>query len=95
MGDFFRGIGAALIARSEPPTLDAVHGALDNHAAAMAELRRAGITRDLPGEEVGRIFAFGFALEQLRSDLVDLLNRAGELARAAREPSERRDQPQG
>jgi uncharacterized membrane protein YccC len=95
VGEFFRRIGAALIARSEPPALGDVLAALDNYAAALAELRRAGITRDLPGEEAGRIFAFGFALEQLRSDLVDLLNRAREFAGAAREPSERRDPPQG
>jgi uncharacterized membrane protein YccC len=72
MGDFFRGTGAALIARSEAPELDGVIAALDNYAAAMAELRRSGVTRDLPGEGVGRIFALGFALEQMRSDLMDL-----------------------
>ena len=95
MGDFFRGIGAALIARSEPPELDGVIAALDNYAAAMAELRRSGVTRNLPGEEAGRIFALGFALEQMRSDLADLLNRAREFVGAGREPSERRDQPEG
>jgi hypothetical protein len=35
-------------------------------------LRSEGLTIPLSSEEVERIFAFGFALEQLRNNLADL-----------------------
>jgi uncharacterized membrane protein YccC len=76
---FLRASAKAVASGGAAPALDAVDGALDRYGAAMAELRRAQLTRDLPAEEAGRIFALGFALEQLRSDLRDLANRAGEL----------------
>ena len=83
IGEFLRGTGAALARRRDPPAFDAVAAALDGYAAAMAELRREHLTRDLSDEEAGRIFALGFGLEQLRRDLGDLSSRAAECARAA------------
>jgi hypothetical protein len=49
--------------------------ALDDYAAAMAEVRRQGMTRDLSGEAASRIFGLAFALEELRHDLGDLADR--------------------
>jgi hypothetical protein len=46
----------------------------------MAELRRLGMTRELPDDAVGRIFSLAFALEQLLRDLGDLHDRAQEFA---------------
>ena len=63
---------AALIARSTAPPLEALEAALDAYAAAVAAARRERLTRDLPGEVVERIFALGFALEQLRQHFIDL-----------------------
>ncbi len=91
LGAFLRAAGKALAGGGDPPGLESVDGALDRYAAAMAELRRAQLTQGLPGEETGRIFALGFALEQLRGDLRDLRDRARELrageAGSAAEPS--------
>ena len=49
---------------------------------AMDALRAQGATRDLSGEEVGRIYALRFGFEQLGDDLADLSARASELARS-------------
>jgi uncharacterized membrane protein YccC len=91
IGQCLRATGAALALRREPPALDAVIDAIDQYVAAMADIRRAGITRDLPGDEAGRIFAIGFALEQLRSDLHDLVSRAHDFAGTPPQPAPSRD----
>ena len=70
--DYLRGSSAALIARRNPPPLDAVDAAFDGYEAEIATLRREGLTRDLPGDAVERFFALGFALEQLHRDFRDL-----------------------
>jgi uncharacterized membrane protein YccC len=69
---YLRETAAALRGRRAPPSLDAVDPALDGYAAEMAALRREGLTRDLPTDEVERIFVLGFALEHLRQHLEDL-----------------------
>jgi uncharacterized membrane protein YccC len=80
LGGFLRAAATALASGGPPPSLAAVDGALDRYGAAMAELHRGPLTRDLPGDEAGRIFALSFALEQLRGNLHDLADRARELA---------------
>lgn len=77
---FLRDAGAALLQRRAPQSLDPVARALDTYADEIAALRRDGIVRALPGDTVGRLFAFGFALEQLRNDLQDLESRVRECA---------------
>jgi uncharacterized membrane protein YccC len=77
----FLGAAAGAIARDAAlPTLDAVAAAVAGYTAAMAELRRLGMTRELPDDAVGRIFSLAFALEQLLRDLGDLHDRAQEFA---------------
>ena len=70
--DYLRGSSAALIARRNPPPLDAVDAAFDGYEAEIAALRREGLTPDLPGDAVERLFALGFTLEQLRRNFEDL-----------------------
>jgi uncharacterized membrane protein YccC len=82
IADYLRASALALSARRGPPPLDAVEAALDGHAAEMAALRREGLTRELPDDAVERIFALGFALEQLRLHLRDLARCVGEFAPA-------------
>jgi uncharacterized membrane protein YccC len=84
--DYLHRSAAALLARRNPPPLDAVGAALDGFAAEMAALRREGLTRTLALECVERIFALGFALDQLHRNLNDLARCVAESAqpRAAR-----------
>ena len=70
--DYLRSSGAALLARRAPPSLDAVESALSAYAADIAALRREGVTRSLPGDAAERLFAIGFALEQMHQNFQDL-----------------------
>jgi uncharacterized membrane protein YccC len=80
---FLRDAGTALAARQPPPTLDSVDTAFDRYAADMAELRRAHLTQDQSDDATARLFALGFALEQLRRDFNDMSSRIAELAQSA------------
>jgi hypothetical protein len=82
--DYLRGSSAALIARRKPPPLDAVDTAFDSYGGEIAALRREGLTRDLPGDAVERLFALGFALDQLHRDFKDLEQRVMEYMRSTR-----------
>jgi len=71
----------SLAGRQPAPPLDALNKTFADYAAGVSELRRAGVTRDLSDEEATRIFALGFALDQLRRNLGDLNQRVAEFAR--------------
>jgi hypothetical protein len=70
--DYLRGTSAALMARRNPPPLNAVDASFESYAVEIAELCREGLTPDLPGDEVERLFALGFTLEQLRRNFKNL-----------------------
>ncbi len=70
--DYLRASAAALQAHRTPPALDAVDTALNTYAAEMEALRRERLTRNLSVEDVERLFALGFALQQIRNNLTDL-----------------------
>jgi uncharacterized membrane protein YccC len=70
--DYLRASGAALTARGTPPPLGDVDAALDGFAAELAAIRREGLTRGWTNEAVERLFALGFALEQMHQNLRDL-----------------------
>ena len=78
--DYLRGCSGALLARQGPPSLEAIQAALDGYDAEFAAMRREGLTRDLSDDTVERIFALGFALEQLRRNFSDLGRCVAELA---------------
>ena len=80
---FLRACADALRDRKHPPVPDAVDQALANFIATVQGLRREGATRALPAENLGRLYALGFALEQLRQNSEDFRNRVTECARAA------------
>jgi uncharacterized membrane protein YccC len=69
---YLRACSAALLARRPAPSLAAVGPALQEYAAAIAALRHERLIRDLSADEVERIFALSFALEQLHAEFVDL-----------------------
>lgn len=77
----FTGIGASLEDRRPAPNLIPVEQAIAHYAHEVAEVRETGQTRGLAGEIVGRTFAVGFALDQLKTNLKDLASRTGERAR--------------
>jgi uncharacterized membrane protein YccC len=70
--DYLRASAAALQAHRTPPALDAVDAALNTYAAEIEALRRERLTRNLSIEDVERLFALGFALQQIRNNLTDL-----------------------
>ena len=69
-----------LIGRRGPPPLDAVDAALSAFGAWIDDARRHRLMRDLPSDTVERVFALGFALEQLRKNFIDLARCATEFA---------------
>lgn len=76
-----RATGAAMTDRQPPPPIEPIHRAIESYDAAITALREDGTTRKLSVDDVGRLFALGFAFDQLRDHLSDLMNRAAESAR--------------
>jgi uncharacterized membrane protein YccC len=77
--DYLRACSGALVARQGPASLVATEAALDGYDAEFAAMRREGLTRDLSDETAERLFALGFALEQLRRNFSDLARCITEL----------------
>ncbi len=69
---YLRSSGAALRARRAPPSLEAVELALEAYEAEIDAFRREGLTRNLSGDAAERLFAIGFALEQMHRNFKDL-----------------------
>jgi uncharacterized membrane protein YccC len=80
---FLNEAGVAVVRRQPPPPIEPFAVALGNYEAGIAVLRREGLTRNLSADAVGRLFAVGFALEQMHRDLRDLGQRMAEVARRA------------
>ena len=78
--EFLRGSGAALTQPRGPPSLEPVEASLKAYEAEVASLRGEGLTRALSTGEVERLFALGFALEQLCANLADLSQRLQDYA---------------
>jgi uncharacterized membrane protein YccC len=79
--EYLRQSGEALATRRAPAPLGAAEAALDGCADAFAAIRHEGLTLGLPVDSVERIFALGFALEQVRHNLRDLERCVREAAR--------------
>ncbi len=79
---FLRACGSALSARKGPPPLEPFEAALASYNAALASVRREGLTRALGTEAVERLFALGFTLEQMHQHFRDLARVVTEFARA-------------
>jgi len=79
--DYLRQCGEALSTRRNSPPVAPADTALDDFATALAEARREGLTLELPVDAVERVFALGFALEQLRRNFRDLERCVSEAAR--------------
>lgn len=75
-----RDLGGALAEGRAPERAGAMAEAVGAYRSALDEMRRRQLTRTLPTDAVWRLFGAGFALEQFRRDLDDLVERARELA---------------
>jgi uncharacterized membrane protein YccC len=80
-GSTLKELGGWLTSRKRQFTLDPLEAALDGFGSQIAAIRRDHLTRDLSSDVVERLYALGFSLEQLRQDLRDLADRAGEWSR--------------
>jgi uncharacterized membrane protein YccC len=79
---FLRTSAGALRERKIPPALDVVEQALAKFIATIEELRREGATQGLSADDIGRLYALEFALEQQRQNFVDFRDRVTECAGA-------------
>jgi uncharacterized membrane protein YccC len=70
-----------------PDDFNTLATAVRDYRAAVEEMRQAGMTDPLSTEELGRLFAIGFALDQLRRDLDDLIDVARETSRLGKRGS--------
>jgi uncharacterized membrane protein YccC len=80
-GDYLRQSADALSARRNAPPVAPVNTALDDFATAVTEARREGLTLPLPVDDVERVFALAFALDQLRGNFRDLERAVSEAAK--------------
>jgi len=62
----------ALLAHAGPPPLEAFERAVAAYEKDVEAARADGLTRVLPADGAERFFAVGFALEQMRQNLLDL-----------------------
>jgi uncharacterized membrane protein YccC len=79
--DYLRQSADALAGRKNAPPRAPVDAALDDFATGLADARREGLTLVLPVDDVERVFALGFALEQLRRNFGDLERCVSEAAK--------------
>jgi len=70
----------ALSAGRSPAPSEAMADAIGAYRASIDELRRSKRTRALPTDTLWRMFGAGFALEQFRRDLDDLVERVEDFA---------------
>lgn len=85
-GEYLRASGIALKAGNEAPPLAAVEAAVEAFAAEVAVLRREGLLRELPTDDVERFYTLSFALEQLHRNFDDLARCLTEFAQPADAP---------
>jgi uncharacterized membrane protein YccC len=69
---YLRACSTALLAHGSPPPIDAFERALAAYEKDVETARADGLTRVLPADGAERFFAVGFALEQMRTNLLDL-----------------------
>ncbi len=81
------GLAQSLKTRNPPPDASSFETTLHTFVGETEALRSHALLHDLPYGSFGQVFALGFAFEQFRKDLEDLMARTQELA--AHRPSEK------
>ena len=79
--EYLRNASAALVSREACPPIDSFESAFDSYSGEVAAIRREGGTRGLSNEEVERLFALGFSLEQMHRNFGDLARCIADFAR--------------
>ncbi|WP_134725678.1 FUSC family protein [Paracoccus luteus] len=75
-----QGICRLLAGQDVPDDFSTLASAVRDYRIAVEEMQRAGLTQTLPTADLGRLFGIGFALEQLRRDLDDLIELSREVS---------------
>ena len=76
-----RSTSRILAGEQMPDDFNTLATAVRDYRAAVEEMRQAGMTDPLSTDELARLFAIGFSLDQLRRDLDDLIEVARETSR--------------
>jgi uncharacterized membrane protein YccC len=74
-----RRVGQVLAGQQAPDDSNSLAQAVRAYRVAVDEMRQAGMTRSLSTAALGRLFGIGFALDQFRRDLDDLIERSREI----------------
>lgn len=69
---YLRNSAAALVAHGPPPLLTATETAFEAYAEEIRAIRREGLMRSMPSDELEHLFTLGFALDQLHQHFRDL-----------------------
>jgi uncharacterized membrane protein YccC len=77
-----QGLAKALRTRTAPPDATSFQAALHSFVSETEALRTHALSLDLPYGSFGQVFSLGFAFEQFRKDVEDLLARTEDLASA-------------
>jgi Fusaric acid resistance protein-like len=92
--EYLDGTAAALASRASPPPLHSVETALEDYTSEIGVLRRQGLTRHLSGGEMERLFALGFAFDQLADHFADLARCVREWAERPNADTKRESKPE-
>jgi Fusaric acid resistance protein-like len=72
VGNYLLATARALSAGGSPPSAVQVDAPMNAYSSEVTAIRAAGLTKALSANEVEQLFTLGFALDQLRSNLIDL-----------------------
>ena len=78
--EFLRASAASLREQRPPPSFAEADAAFRDYIERFSAVRRSGSTHDMGSEAAERLFALGFALEQLREHFVEVHRVVGEWA---------------
>ena len=73
-----RSIRKFLAGEYVPDDFNTLREAVRDYRTGLEDMRRTGVTNSLSTAELARLFGIGFALDQLRRDLDDLIEAAKE-----------------
>ena len=70
--EYLLATAGALSTGGSPPSVAHVDAPVNGYSSAVTAIRAAGLTKALSANELEQLFTLGFALDQMRSNLIDL-----------------------